>query len=337
MMKVFLPTWLFCLFVFNAEAQEMQVPSEASHVKAGQQIFQDQCSRCHLFGEQKIGPSLASITDKKPVDWLVYFIQNSQEVIGGGDAYANYLFRSYHGMVMPAFNELSEEQVLDVLSYIQQESLAQHYVQSKDSVNEYDKELISKARERSLGIQQGETNYYASGMSRSIPTSTEVVLHGKQLFEAHCRECHYLDRRQTGSALASVTDRRPVRWLVDFIRSPQAVLESGDDYANHLLMNYPLVMPDFNYLDSAGIMSILAYLKNESGALTHEAGVNAGKTLDIDRDASDLPLPGTSHGANTDYALTWQQMGYWKVVGVALVVALVVVVVIIIRKAFKRR
>lgn len=125
---------LFLLFSFPAVAQQGQVdyyqntpdrstiPTNEEAQLKGQELFRGHCAECHRLDRQEVGPALASVTDRRPVSWLLAWIQNSQQVIKGGDAYANYLFESYNGTVMPSFDYLSEEDKLAILSYIKKKS-----------------------------------------------------------------------------------------------------------------------------------------------------------------------------------------------------------------------
>lgn len=134
--------------------------------------------------------------------------------------------------------------------------------------------FIANAQQDSTQI-----DYYKNTRpSGDIPTDQATVMKGKELFEAQCSRCHELGHQKIGPALASVTDRRPVAWLMAWIRDSDAVLESGDEYANFLFANYNNYnMPAFEFLSEQDKMSILAYIQNESGAETHVSGVSSGK------------------------------------------------------------
>lgn len=252
-------------YVFTAVSQSPEIPTNEQSITRGQKLFGDQCSKCHLFGSQKIGPSLASVTDKRSVDWLISFISTSQQVIASGDPYAQHLVRSYHNMVMPDFAELGADQIMDILAYIQDKSLDRDHSYVEDSVNYYDAKVINKAQTRYENAQPGEKDYYKDQPTVSIPADIQAIQLGASLFSDQCARCHRLDKRTTGPALASVTDRLPLNWLLDFIDNPKTIIETGNDYANFLLSNYPLVMPGFNFLSQKDKLAILAYIRNESG------------------------------------------------------------------------
>ena len=127
-------------------------------------------------------------------------------------------------------------------------------------------------------------NYYEVQTDKSITTDNGSVLRGKKLFSNHCAESHEFCGQKTGPSLSSVTDRRPLPWLLAFIGSSQSVIQGGDDYAQHLYKSYNnTVMPDFKFLKDDDILDILSYIKDESSAPNQVAGVNtsasAGKEI----------------------------------------------------------
>ncbi|MBK6263709.1 cytochrome c [Marivirga sp. S37H4] len=106
---------------------------------------------------------------------------------------------------------------------------------------------------------------YAQSDSGEIPTDEEVVSTGATLFRNNCAACHAVHESIIGPALVNVYDRRPLPWLMDFVKNSQRVIESGDEYAVNLYEEYnKAVMPSFDYFSEDEIMSILAYIKNET-------------------------------------------------------------------------
>lgn len=99
------------------------VPDDSESIAEGRSLFGQHCTVCHAVGKQIIGPALASVQNRRPIDWLVGFIQNSQHVIiDQEDEYAQYLYQQYEQQVMPNFEFLSRDEILDILAYIQVES-----------------------------------------------------------------------------------------------------------------------------------------------------------------------------------------------------------------------
>jgi cytochrome c2 len=99
-----------------------QKPLSATALK-GKTLFQTKCQRCHLLDRKMTGPGLAHVRDRWPDTTALYaWINNSQSVIASGNKYANELFKSYSNAIMPAFPELTEEDVYCILQYIDEAS-----------------------------------------------------------------------------------------------------------------------------------------------------------------------------------------------------------------------
>lgn len=331
--------WIFLLslsFAFLCGAQPSEIPDDSLRILHGQRLYQNHCSRCHEVGKQKLGPSLAGVVDRRSVPWLIDFIQNSQSVINSGDPYALHLFRQYSGMVMPAFDQLTDSSTLSILAYLKKESSATYYDFAEDSAVFYDKALIDRAEIRASKKQPAEPDYYRMPDSLTLPHESAVVLKGKDIFNNQCATCHGIHETRKGPALASVTDRRPLPWLLDFLDSPKSVLESGDDYANFLLTSYPFVMPGFDFLTTEDKLAVFAYIRDESGAPTHIAGVNArsGKVAESSGQPQVLPERNIEdkpplHRPEND--------ALWNVIGSMLAFLLIGVPVWLIRKFYQKR
>lgn len=85
----------------------------------GKELFQRNCSVCHLIGEGKlVGPDLMGVTERRDREWLVKFITNSQEVIKAGDPVAVKLFEEYKKSIMPPFTQFSENEINSIIDYL---------------------------------------------------------------------------------------------------------------------------------------------------------------------------------------------------------------------------
>jgi len=107
---------------------------------------------------------------------------------------------------------------------------------------------------------------------------------GQALFSQNCASCHAVHKDLTGPALAGVEER----WgdkdrLYAWIRNNQAVLKSGDKYANELYLKWNKTpMNLFPNLKDEEIASILTYIKSvpdpkAGGNAAGAAGATAGQ------------------------------------------------------------
>lgn len=84
----------------------------------GEKIFNEKCTACHTIGDGKrVGPDLANVQSRRKEDWLIKFIQSSQNLIKSGDKDAQAVFAENNNIQMPD-QPLSENEVKEVLNYI---------------------------------------------------------------------------------------------------------------------------------------------------------------------------------------------------------------------------
>jgi len=121
----------------------------------------------------------------------------------------------------------------------------------------------------------------------SGPASAET---GESLFKGLCAACHTIGGgRLVGPDLKGVTERRDADWLAKFVKSPKAVIDSGDKVAKAMLDEYKTLMPDPAMTD-AQIGLVLTYLGDmDSGKAGAQAaaGGKGGKGDKGGKGASD--------------------------------------------------
>lgn len=211
-------------------------------LQRGRSLFDTHCAPCHAVHKARMGPMLASITRKRSKEWLHEFIRNSQKVIVSGDPYAAHLFRSFNQQVMPAFRQLSDSAIGDILFYIKKESLGEGRDPDHSAVRQF---------------------------------SNPQVLHGKEIFASQCANCHSIDKEEYGPALGSVGKRLPEEWLVAFIRNSTKVIEGGDPYAEYVFNAFDRkVMVPMEFLTDGDIRAVLDYIEFVSSSTHPVAGVN---------------------------------------------------------------
>src|SRR5438067_271876 len=86
------------------------IATDSAKVAAGETSFNQNCSGCHNFRQDGIGPQLGGLTTKVSADWIEHFIKNPQQIISSGDKRAQQLFTKYK-VVMPSFASLKEDEV----------------------------------------------------------------------------------------------------------------------------------------------------------------------------------------------------------------------------------
>lgn len=229
----------------SLSGQSKDLPSDRESIDNGETLFLNNCNVCHALSVERIGPALSTVTKKRPLPWLLGFIKNSQSMITAGDTHAVFIFKSYNNTVMPSFKKLSDDDIYDILAYIQDAS--------KTGVS---KDIYPEAL---LSGKYGD-----------------AALHGKFLFDQQCAVCHAFDKEVIGPALGSTPKTLPLSWLVPFVQNSQEVIKKGDPYANFISEQYDhYKMPAFTYLNEKDIRDIFLYLNAKAAGPVHISGSNA--------------------------------------------------------------
>lgn len=94
--------------------------------KAGMALYKANCTACHAIDRKVVGPALGGVWDRWESEAkIVAWVQNSSKLIASGDAYANKVFNENNKSVMTAFPQLTAEQIMDILIYIKNPSVAE--------------------------------------------------------------------------------------------------------------------------------------------------------------------------------------------------------------------
>jgi mono/diheme cytochrome c family protein len=245
------PILLLILFLgLNTKVFAASDNDSMKYFLRGRETFRTYCGACHNVHKEIVGPMLGSITKKRTQEWLTHFIRNSQEVIASGDEYATFIYQQYNHTVMPSFEELGDQQINDILYYIETESL-------------HPKEQMDNGEDVP---ENGNTE----------------ILKGREIFVNQCSPCHFIEKENAseGPALGSVNKRRPKEWLIPFIKNSQHVIKSGDPYAVYLYNSFNRrIMVPMEFLNEEDINAVISYIGFVSSSLHNEAGINGRTSL----------------------------------------------------------
>ena len=107
---------------YGKEAQPVAyipaTPAEAAAITEGDDLFKNNCAQCHAVNDKVVGPALAGITKRRSISWLIPWVKNSSKVIASGDEYAVKLFNDYSKQQMPAFPQLSDKDVKNIVTWV---------------------------------------------------------------------------------------------------------------------------------------------------------------------------------------------------------------------------
>jgi mono/diheme cytochrome c family protein len=101
-----------------ATAYKPASPEEAAAITAGDALFKNNCAQCHAVNDKVVGPALAGITKRRPISWLIPWVKNSSKVIATGDEYAVKLFDDNGKQQMPAFPQLSDKDIKNIMAWV---------------------------------------------------------------------------------------------------------------------------------------------------------------------------------------------------------------------------
>jgi mono/diheme cytochrome c family protein len=99
------------------------------------------------------------------------------------------------------------------------------------------------------------------------PTEAAAIAAGDDLFKNNCAQCHAVNDKVVGPALAGITKRRSISWLIPWVKNSSKVIASGDEYAVKLFNDYSKQqMPAFPQLSDKEIKSIVAWVTSQEGS-----------------------------------------------------------------------
>lgn len=101
---------------FNSQSAKI-ISADSITIAKGETIFNQNCSSCHSFKQDGIGPKLGGLTDLVSKDWIKNFIRDPKKVIESGDERAQQLHKKYK-VVMPSFTTLTGDEVNSIVAFL---------------------------------------------------------------------------------------------------------------------------------------------------------------------------------------------------------------------------
>jgi glucose/arabinose dehydrogenase/mono/diheme cytochrome c family protein len=93
------------------------IATDSVTIANGQAIFSQDCSACHGFVQDGIGPQLGGVTSSVSADWIRNFIKDPKKIIESGDGRASTLYEKYKA-IMPSFGHLSDDKINQLIAFI---------------------------------------------------------------------------------------------------------------------------------------------------------------------------------------------------------------------------
>ena len=112
---VILVTAVFVLGGVSGLAAQDQTEQVAG---SGQELFQTRCAVCHTIGGGRlVGPDLEGVDERRSEEWIIAFVQHSQQMVAAGDPDAVAIFEQYSQIMMPD-QALYDEEIRGIIEYI---------------------------------------------------------------------------------------------------------------------------------------------------------------------------------------------------------------------------
>ena len=116
--KILLSSILFYFSCCNSKnTSESSIATDTASIALGQASFVQNCSACHNFRQDGIGPQLGGITARVSPEWIREFIRDPKKVIESGDARAVELLKKYNTM-MPSFAHYPESELNGIIAFL---------------------------------------------------------------------------------------------------------------------------------------------------------------------------------------------------------------------------
>lgn len=116
----------FIIDIAEPKQEEKSIFSAANSIPVitinenGKTLFRENCAACHSLHHHNF---MAGITERVPDRRLLRaFVRNSQEVIQSGEPYFVEMYEVYNKTAMSSFPDLADQEIDDIIEYIEQES-----------------------------------------------------------------------------------------------------------------------------------------------------------------------------------------------------------------------
>lgn len=93
------------------------ISTEERVINSGRGTFMQDCSACHNFIQDGIGPHLGGVTARRSYEWLKQFIANPKAMVDAGDEDAVALYERYK-VYMPTFGMYSEDRLDAIIAFL---------------------------------------------------------------------------------------------------------------------------------------------------------------------------------------------------------------------------
>jgi mono/diheme cytochrome c family protein len=112
--------FLAIAFLASCKSKTTEEPGttvDSASIAAGEALFKQDCSACHTFDKDAIGPRLGGVTASAPADWIVRFVADPKKMIESGDERSRKLYDRFKTM-MPSFSHYDKSKLDAIVAYL---------------------------------------------------------------------------------------------------------------------------------------------------------------------------------------------------------------------------
>lgn len=195
------------------------IAEDSEIIAKGEAIFNRNCSGCHNFRQDGIGPQLGGLTTKVSAEWIEHFIRNPQKVLNSGDERAKELFTKYK-VVMPSFDALTNDEIKQIIAFLNIHKLPEQKV-TKETGKELSNPVPDKIKSSDLVVEfKQAARFPASSDSNKLPLTRITKLD----FQPNTENLFVLDLR---GKLYKMQDNKPVVYMDMAKMKPAFINEPG--------------------------------------------------------------------------------------------------------------
>ena len=102
----------------SGSGQEEVIPG--ADLAKGEELFKSICASCHKRYEKAIGPALHGLTERREMEWIYKWVKNNKKLRESGDQQAIAIYEEYNKTAMPAYPQLSNQDIDNIVAYAEQ-------------------------------------------------------------------------------------------------------------------------------------------------------------------------------------------------------------------------
>ena len=200
-------------------AHSQFIAEDSEIIAKGEAIFNRNCSGCHNFRQDGIGPQLGGLTTKVSAGWIEHFVKNPQKVLNSGAERAKELFTKYK-VVMPSFDALTNDEIKQIIAFLNIHKLPEQKV-TKETGKELSNPVPDKIKSSDLVVELKQAaRFPASSDSNKLPLTRITKLD----FQPNTGNLFVLDLR---GKLYKLQNNKPVVYMNMAKMKPAFINEPG--------------------------------------------------------------------------------------------------------------